>query len=91
MLIFYSFSAGIDIRRQNLTSREVKLKSIPALRGLNPCDGELSVTIFFINLKPYCTSSPTGPDTPYISTLTIDVSCECPSQHETLTQRRLNV
>ena len=35
----YSYSAGIDFRRQNLTSTDVRfwrLKSIPALQGLNP-------------------------------------------------------
>ena len=50
---FYSYSAGIDFRRQNLTSTDVRfwrLKSIPALNGLahhvqwSPCmaalDGE---------------------------------------------------
>ena len=34
---FYSYSAGIDFRRQNLTSVDVRfsrLKSIPALKGL---------------------------------------------------------
>ena len=34
---FYSFSAGIDFRRQNLTSTDIRfwrLKSIPALKGL---------------------------------------------------------
>ena len=34
----YSYSAGIDIRRQNLTSTDVRfwrLKSMPALKGSN--------------------------------------------------------
>ena len=35
----YSYSVGIDFRRQNLTSTDVRfwrLKSIPALQGLSP-------------------------------------------------------
>ena len=35
--IFYSYSAGIDFRRQNLASNDVifgRLKSVPALKGL---------------------------------------------------------
>ena len=36
--VYNSFSAGIDFRRQNLTSTDVRfwrLKSIPALKGLS--------------------------------------------------------
>ena len=33
--IFYSFSAGTDFRRQNLTYLDVRLKSVAALKELN--------------------------------------------------------
>ena len=36
--IFHSFGAGIDFRRQNLTSTDVifwRLKSVPALKGFH--------------------------------------------------------
>ena len=49
---FNSFSAGTVLRRQNLTSEDVRfsrLKTVPALKGLNDdeakCDGRMIVTV----------------------------------------------
>ena len=52
IIMFNSFSAEIDFRRQNLTSIR-PLKSVPALKGLHPHDG--SKYYHFTSLKTFRT------------------------------------
>ena len=81
-MFVYSYSAGIDFRRQNLTSADVRfwrLKSIPVLQGLNT---QLSLTLsclssYPISLKWLCSTTHKSSQCRHLKTVLSSQSLIC--------------